>query len=148
MKYNKKIIRVKANDNQIKKMYAKFSKFYAYIEKSERKLRKRALELLETQDNEIILEIGFGRGTNSIEIAKYLGKNGKVYEIDLTPEMVTLAKKRVALEGLSRKINLQQGDARSLPYEDKLFDVVYITSTLELFDTPDLPIVLNEIKRV
>jgi len=39
-------------------------------------------------------------------------------------------------------------DARNMPYEANMFHAVYMAETLELFDTPDIPIVLQEIKRV
>jgi demethylmenaquinone methyltransferase/2-methoxy-6-polyprenyl-1,4-benzoquinol methylase len=146
--YKKEIIRVKANKKQMKKMYGKFSKIYGFIEKSEKSLRKRSLDLLSLKINETVLEIGFGKGTTLLEILKFVGEGGNVYGIDLTPEMVYSAKKKLARAGLLKKVNLFEGDARSLPYDNNMFDAVYIASTLELFDTPDIPIVLNEIKRV
>ena len=41
----KEILRVKADSNAMKKMYTKFSKVMGFIEKSEKSLRKRNLEL-------------------------------------------------------------------------------------------------------
>lgn len=144
----KEIIRVKADKNQIKKIYSRFSKIYGFIEKSERALRKRSLNLLNIQKGEIILEIGFGKGTALVDIVKLVGEDGKVYGIDLTPEMVDSAKKKLLRAGLIKNVNLFEGDARELPFNNNMFDGVYISSTLELFDTPDIPVVLKEIRRV
>ena len=42
----KEILRVRAGEDQIKKMYTKLSKFYGFIERFERQLRKKALKFL------------------------------------------------------------------------------------------------------
>jgi len=144
---NKRVLRVRADDTAMKRMYSKFSKFMGLIEKSEKSLRKRSLELLNLQKGEKVLEIGFGRGTALIEISKAVGKTGEVFGIDLTPEMVKIARTNLAKNKI-HNVNIEEGDARSLPYKDNYFDAVYMASTLELLDTPDIPIVLKEIKRV
>ena len=81
-------------------------------------------------------------------MAKAVGDSGKVYGIDLTPKMVELASNRLYQEKLTDKVELKEGDAREMPYKSQMFDAVYLASTLELFDTPDIPKVLQEIKRV
>jgi len=143
----KRVLRVRADDTAMKRMYTRFSKIMGLIEKSEKSLRKRSLELLKLQMGEKVLEIGFGRGTALIEISKAVGESGEVYGIDLTPEMLRIAKKNLARNHVFN-VKLKEGDARNLPYKENYFDVVYMASTLELFDIPDIPTVLNEIKRV
>ncbi len=142
----KEILRVKGD---IKATYAKLSRVYAILEgRFERKLRERGLELLGVQEGETVLEIGFGTGYSLVEIAKSVGKTGKAYGIDVTLEMVRLARKRLDKERLTERVELYQGDAREMPYDGEQFDAVYMAGTLELFDTPDIPGVLAEIKRV
>jgi ubiquinone/menaquinone biosynthesis C-methylase UbiE len=142
----KEILRVKGD---IKAIYAKLSKLYAILEgRLEKKLREKGLALLAIQEGETVLEIGFGTGYSLVEIVKSVGKRGEAYGIDLTPQMVKLAKERVEGEALAQRVELHEGNARETPYKDNQFDAVYMASTLELFDTPDIPIVLAEIKRV
>ena len=142
----KEILRVKGD---IKATYAKLSRVYAALEGTlEKKLRERGLELLDVQEGETVLEIGFGGGYSLVEIARSAGETGKVYGIDVTPEMVELARKRLEREGLAERVELYEGDAREMPYEDNQFDAVYMAATLELFDTPDIPRVLTGVKRV
>lgn len=142
----KEILRVRGD---IKATYAKLSRVYAALEGTlEKKLRERGLEFLDVQEGETVLEIGFGSGYSLVEIARSAGETGRVYGIDVTPEMVKSARKRLEQEGLAERVELCEGDAREMPYEDNQFDAVYIAATLELFDTPDIPRVLTEIKRV
>ena len=145
MSQKKEILRVKGN---IKEIYTKFSKIYSPIEERfERKLKK-SLELLDIQEGEVVLEIGFGTGCSLVEIARSVGEKEKVYGLDVTFKMVELAKKRVEKEGLAEKVSLCEGNAKNMPYQDDVFDAIYMAGALELLDTPDISRVLEEIKRV
>lgn len=143
------ILRVSATLEDIKKGYGALSKFYSILEgKFEKELRESGLKLLSVQEGEVVLEIGVGTGFSLQEIAKSVGTSGKAYGIDITPEMLRLAEKKLQKEKLMDRVELHEGDARAMPYEDNMFDAVYMAATLELFDTPDIPRVLGEIKRV
>ena len=115
---------------------------------ADKELIERIVKAAGIKSGETVLEIGFGTGYCLVEIAKRVGTAGKAYGIDVTPEMVGLARRRLEKEGLAERVELYQGDARETPYENRQFDAVYMAAALELFDTPDIPKVLAEIKRV
>jgi demethylmenaquinone methyltransferase/2-methoxy-6-polyprenyl-1,4-benzoquinol methylase len=143
------ILRVSAIPEDIKKSYGLLSRFYGFLEgKFEKGLREQGLKLLAVQEDEIVLEIGVGTGFSLQEIAQSVGTTGKAYGIDITPEMLRLTEKRLRKSALMDRVELHEGDARTMPYGDNMFDAVYMAATLELFDTPDIPKVLVEIKRV
>jgi ubiquinone/menaquinone biosynthesis C-methylase UbiE len=146
MTENKDILRV---EGEIKKTYGKLSKIYATLEgRFEKKLRERGLKFLDIQKGNAVLEIGFGTGFTLVDLAKAVGETGRVYGIDVTPEMVQLAKERLNKERVATNVELYEADARNMPYADNVFDAVYMAGVLELFDTPDIPKVLAEIKRI
>ena len=133
----------------IRAIYGRLSRFYGVVEgRFQRRLRERGLELLAIREGESILEIGFGTGCALVEIARRVSGSGRAYGLDLTPEMITRARRRLEKQGLVGRVELCEGDARKMPYEDGLFDAVYMAETLELFDTPDIPVVFAEIRRV
>jgi len=133
----------------IRKAYAKMSKLYTPLEGIfEKKLREKGLELLSVKKDEAVLEIGFGTGYSLRKVAGSVGETGKAHGIDLTLEMLKITRKRLEKAGLEERVDLCEGDARNLPYYSDTFDAVYMAATLELFDTPDIPKVLEEIKRV
>lgn len=145
----RKILRVPVSLADIKKSYGIMSRFYAIIEGIfEKGLRQKALQLLSVTPGEVVLEVGVGTGYSLEEMANSVGEAGKAYGIDLTPQMLEITRKRLKKAGLMDRVELCEGDARSMPYQDSQFHAVYMASTLELFDTPDIPRVLKEVKRV
>ncbi len=114
----------------------------------EKRLRNLALERLDVASGEAVLEIGFGTGHSLERIATAVGEKGRVSGVDLSRGMLTVSRKRLDRAGLSERVELHCGDAAQLPYADEDFDAAFMSFTLELFDTPEIPIVLGEIKRV
>lgn len=146
---NKEILRVYRTKEQAKRTYDKISRIYDLITGPfERKFRDMGLNQLDVKEGETVLEIGFGTGHCLEEMAKRVGENGKAYGIDISSRMLDITRKRMEKKRLADTVELYCGDAMSMPYEDNMFDVVFMSFTLELFDTPEIPAVLKEIKRV
>jgi demethylmenaquinone methyltransferase/2-methoxy-6-polyprenyl-1,4-benzoquinol methylase len=143
------ILRVPVRSEEIKKSYGVMSRFYALAEGIfEKGLRRKGLHLLSVTPSEVVLEVGVGTGYSLKEIANFVGEKGKAHGIDVTPQMLELTRKRLKKAGFMDRVELYEGDARRMPYQNDKFDAVYMASTLELFDTPDIPVVLREVKRV
>ena len=129
--------------------YNRMSRWYDLLAgPSERKYREIGLRKLSASQGEMILEIGFGTGHGVEALAQSVGESGKVYGIDISDGMLNVARSRVDRAGLSERVDLRRGDAAQLPFEPDFFDAIFISFTLELFDTPDIPIVLRECRRV
>ncbi|MDF1532774.1 MAG: methyltransferase domain-containing protein [ANME-2 cluster archaeon] len=143
------ISRVTRSKAESKAAYDRMSTWYDLLTGgSEKKFREAGLEKLDTREGEVILELGFGTGHCISAIAKAVGDTGKVYGIDLSEGMLEITSGRLAKAGLLERAELTCGDATALPYPDNFFDAVFMSFTLELFDTPVIPVVLQQCKRV
>jgi ubiquinone/menaquinone biosynthesis C-methylase UbiE len=143
------VLRVLQSKQETKAFYDKIAKVYDLLaERSEEPVRKAGLEMLDARPGERILEIGFGTGHCLIELARSVGPSGKVFGIDLSEKMVEIAWGRARQEDLDDRIKLSCGDAMHLPYASQTLDGVFMSFTLELFDTPEIPLVLAECRRV
>lgn len=126
--------------------YDRLSVAYDLIaDPAEHRARDRGLDLLNAGPGERVLEIGAGTGRALIRLAEAVAPQGEVCGLDCSAGMLRLAKRRLASEA---HVHLQQGDGRSLPYLAARFDAVFMSFTLELFEPPDIEVVLSEIKRV
>lgn len=136
------------NQSTIRNNYNRLSRFYDLISSSEKQFSKIGLQMLNIQTGENVLEIGFGTGQSLVALAHAAGEAGKVYGIDLSEGMFQVANENISRTGLSDRIELHLGDAANLPFDDAFFDAIFICFTLELFDIPELRLVLGECKRV
>ena len=143
------ITRVARSKDSARATYNRLSKWYDLLAgSSERKFTEVGLQKLNVKDGENVLEIGFGTGHSLLALARRVGTTGKVYGVDLSEGMLQVASNRLSKSGMSNRLELQCGDATRLPFSDSFFDAVFVSFVLELFDTPELPLVMRECQRV
>lgn len=143
------VLRVLQSKEETRAYYDKISAVYDLLaERSEGPVRQAGVDKLGLRPAERVLEIGYGTGHSLVELARAVGPEGKVFGIDLSDRMRARAQERLEKEGLSARVELTTGDAARLPYSDGSVDAVFMSFTLELFDTPEIPRVLAECKRV
>jgi ubiquinone/menaquinone biosynthesis C-methylase UbiE len=81
------------------------------------------VELLEVEPGDRILEVGFGPGVALTELLAR-ASTGLVVGVDVSESMVRQAQKRHADAIVAGRLEIRQGDAGSLPYDDAAFDKV------------------------
>ncbi|NHJ40236.1 MAG: methyltransferase domain-containing protein [Asgard group archaeon] len=131
-----------------KKNYNKMSKWYDIFSSFENRYRKAGLEKFNIDQEENILEIGFGTGQSLIKMAKEIGDNGSIHGIDISEGMISKTQKRLKKSKIKKNIHLICGDATILPYKKEVFNGIFICFTIELFDFDDILLILKEAKRV
>lgn len=143
------ILRVLQSKAETRSFYDKISSVYDLLaERSEAPLRKDGLRRLAVQPGETVLELGFGTGHCLVELATAVGPAGHVYGVDLSSAMAACAQRLVASEHLFDRVSLTCGDAEQLCFQSSTISAVFMSFTLELFDTPAIPRVLAECRRV
>ncbi|APV44798.1 demethylmenaquinone methyltransferase / 2-methoxy-6-polyprenyl-1,4-benzoquinol methylase [Dehalogenimonas formicexedens] len=146
---NRNISRVLRTRDEAISNYNSLSRWYDLLEGGfEKKILEAAIAILDPKPGETVLEIGSGTGNSLVLIAKCVGEHGKVYGLDLSPKMLERAQRKLIAQGLIERVSLLRGDATKLPRPSESVDGIFMSFTLELFDTPEIPVVLAECRRV
>jgi SAM-dependent methyltransferase len=85
----------------------------------------------EPQPGWTVLDIGCGAGFDSLIAGLYVGPTGRVIGVDLSEEMLTVARAGSAVAG-ERNVGFRQGMAESLPVELSWADLVISNGVLNL----------------
>jgi ubiquinone/menaquinone biosynthesis C-methylase UbiE len=107
--------------------------------------RDRLRTVLAPAPGERLLEIGVGTGYYTLDMAEWVGPEGRVEIFDLQQEFLDHVSRRAGERGLANVVPTQ-GDATALPYEDASIDAVALTAVLG--EIPDPVAALREIRRV
>jgi ubiquinone/menaquinone biosynthesis C-methylase UbiE len=145
----KEISRVTRSKAEARATYDRMSGWYDLLAgRSEQRFKEKGLRMLNVQAGETVLEIGFGTGRSLLELARSVGMSGKAYGIDISLGMCRRAQSLLRKAGLTDRAELKICDAAALPFPSEFMDAVFISFTLELFDTPEISIVVDECCRV
>lgn len=114
---------------------------YADIARSIEAVAADVVAAAGVQAGERVLDVATGTGNAALAAAR---RGARVTGLDLTPELLEIAQRRAAEEGL--EVELLQGDAEALPFEDGSFDRV--TSVFGAMFAPDQACAAAELLRV
>jgi len=90
-----------------------------------------AYHLLGDAHGKTVLDYGCGTGDNSVLLANH---GARVIGVDISPDLVELARKRLELHGFKEMVEFQVGSAHELPLADESIDVVFGMAILHHLD--------------
>ena len=96
-------------------------------------------------EGETVLDLGSGGGIDLLLSARRVGPSGKAYGLDMTEEMLQLAR-RNAREAGARNVEFLKGEMEAIPLPDASVDVVISNCVVNL--SADKPRVMREVARV
>lgn len=110
------------------------------VERAERTMLEGSREWVAARARGRVLEVAVGTGRS----LPYYSRDVSLVGIDLSPEMLAIARTRAAEARVDA--DLRQGDAEALPFEDSSFDTV--VCALALCSIPRPRVALREMARV
>ncbi len=102
-----------------------------------------AIEAL--KPGQVVLDLGSGGGIDCFLAAKMVGETGQVYGVDMTPEMIALARRNQDKVG-AKNVEFRLGEIEHLPMADASVDVIISNCVINL--SPDKDQVFREAFRV
>jgi len=94
---------------------------------------------------DVVLDLGSGAGKDVFLAAREVGPSGRVIGVDMTPEMLALARRNAGKLKLDN-VEFRQGQIEELPLQEGSVDIVISNCVINL--SPDKPRVFREAYRV
>lgn len=96
---------------------------------------------------EVVVDLGSGAGFDAMLAGVSVGSSGQVVGVDMTPEMISKARKNVKSKGKAMEhVSFRLGEIEYLPVADNFADVVMSNCVINL--SPDKKQVYREAFRV
>jgi demethylmenaquinone methyltransferase/2-methoxy-6-polyprenyl-1,4-benzoquinol methylase len=111
---------------------------------NDRRWHDLLVDRLDVPSDGLVADVATGTAAVAIEIARR--HECRVVGIDQNPAMLERGRERVQAAGLDERIELVQGEAESLPLDDRSVDALVHTYLLRYVDDP--PAVVRELARV
>jgi SAM-dependent methyltransferase len=87
--------------------------------------------LAQIHEGQVVLDLGSGGGIDVLLSARRVGPKGKVYGLDMTDEMLSLARKNAAEAGVDN-VEFLKGEMENIPLPDNTVDVIISNCVINL----------------
>jgi arsenite methyltransferase len=87
--------------------------------------------LAELKEGQVVLDLGSGGGIDVLLSARRVGPTGKAYGLDMTDEMLNLARKNTAEAGVEN-VEFLKGEMEDIPLPDNTVDVIISNCVINL----------------
>lgn len=87
--------------------------------------------LAQIAEGEVVLDLGSGGGIDVLLSARRVGSKGKVYGLDMTDEMLNLARKNAAEAGVDN-VEFLKGEMENIPLPDNTVDIIISNCVINL----------------
>jgi ubiquinone/menaquinone biosynthesis C-methylase UbiE len=116
-----------------------------FFKQHNEKINDLAVEMLDLQSTDRVLDIGFGGGMTIAEMLKTID-TGKIDGVDFSNVMVEQGRQKFKDAIAAGKVSIEFADVQQLPFDDNTFDKICTVNTIYFW--PDPLAALQEIKRV
>lgn len=103
------------------------------------------IAVADLREGERVLDLGSGGGIDVLLSARRVGPTGYAYGVDMTDDMLTLARSNAAKAGVTN-VEFVKGEIEAVPLPDSAVDVVISNCVINL--SVDKPAVLAEMFRI
>jgi ubiquinone/menaquinone biosynthesis C-methylase UbiE len=120
-----------------------WQKWWKTTETAAAEVSRRLIELAEIKPGSRVLDLATGIGEPSLTVAHEVGTDGHVLAVDISSEMLHIAKERAISLGLQGIVNFKEGDAETIDLTSSTFDAALCRFGLMFL--PDLKAGLDNI---
>lgn len=117
-------------------MWDRWSDHYGLSESDYEPMREEAIEYLDLEPGDAVLDVGCGPGVNFEMLRDAVGPDGQVLALDYSPEMLDRARARVADHGWEN-VTVRRADATRVDLDTESFDAALATLSLSVMPSPE-----------
>lgn len=131
----------RSKSEQVKDMFDSIAPAYDFMNRMmtfgiDKLWRLRAVRMLRRKSPQHILDVATGTGDLALLLFRKLNP-GRITGIDLSPEMLAVAEKKIDRAGLSGAIRFMNEDCLDLPFPAEVFDCITVAYGVRNFEHLD-----------
>lgn len=89
------------------------------------------------REGQIVLDFGCGSGTYTIPAAKLVGKDGRIYALDISKQSLDKLMTKAKQEELQNIVRVDADGEERIPLDDEAFDIILLIDVLQEIDDKD-----------